>query len=712
MGQKNKGLELLFEPDSIAIVGASSKKGKVGHTLLYNIINSGYEGELYPVNIKGGEALGIKFHRSLDELPDGIDLAIIVVPAKFVEGVLKKCGKKDIGHVIIISSGFSEIGKDEMEEKLVKVAKKYGIRILGPNVFGIYSGNEELNATFGPTDIRKGNIALISQSGALGIAMIGMTSQQHLGLSAIVSVGNKSDIDDIDLLDYFSQDPLTDVIMIYMEGLKNGRDFLNTVQKISKDKSIVAMKSGRSEKGATAVASHTGSLAGSDKIFSAAFKQGGVLRANDLREAFAWSRTLSSTALPEKERAVIITNGGGIGVMAADAAEEYGVSLLDDQTFLKETFQDSIPPFGSTKNPIDLTGQAGREEYEKAMRAALESDEVGAVLGLYCETGITDPMETAKVMEELYQEYKDKKPMIFTFTGGEFVDECVDYLHKHNVPAFVETEDALSSMGALFKKKKYIERREDSSSITVPSDMDLEGVQEVIKSVVKRRISTLLEDDARRILKLAGIPMAKGKVVHSLNECIEAAEDIGYPVVLKVVSEDIIHKTDAGGLILDLQNRDELIEGYQAIYSNCKNKYPDAHIRGISVAEMIKGGEEVIVGGTTDASFGPVVMFGLGGVYVEILKDVQFRVAPINRREAKRMIGEINAFPVLVGARGQKRKDLDALADVIYRMSILMDRIEAISEIDLNPIKALDQGQGCKAVDVAITLDKEVTKNE
>ncbi len=704
MSSQERPLEGLFNPSSIAIIGASSKEGKVGHTLLHNVVNSDYEGDIYPVNLKGGEALGMEFKTSLDEIPDGVDLAIIVVPAKAVKGVLEKCGEKDIEHAIIISSGFSEIGEDKMERELVEVAEEHGIRLLGPNVFGVYSGSNELNATFGPTDVRKGNIALISQSGALGIAMIGMTSQQHLGLSSIVSVGNKSDIDDIDLLEYFAHDSLTDVIMIYMEGLDNGREFLETVKEISKEKAVVALKAGRSEKGATAVASHTGSLAGSDKIFSSAFKQGGVLRANDLREAFSWSRTLSSTPLPQNEKTVIITNGGGIGVLATDAAEDYGVKLLDDQTFLKETFEDSIPPFGSTKNPIDITGQAGREEYERAMRAALESDEVGAVIGLYCETGTTDPMETARVMEELHQEYKEEKPMVFTFSGGEFVDECVEYLHKNEVPAFVETEDALSSMGALFRKKRFIERREKMPPLEIPDDMDFEGIKDILEPIIDEGRTTLLEDEARRILDLAGIPMADGKVVHSLEECVETAEEIGYPVVLKVVSEDIVHKSDAGGLALDLQNKEEVIDAYQAIYSNCRNKYPNAHIKGISVAEMVEEGEEVIIGGTTDGSFGPVVMFGLGGVYVEILEDVEFRVAPITGREAKRMIGEINAFPVLVGARGQKRKDLDALAETVHRTSLLMDQVDAISEIDLNPIKALNQGKGCKSVDVAINL--------
>ncbi len=711
MPPEEKPLTGLFDPDSIAVIGASHTEGKVGHTLLSNIVSSDYDGEVYPVNPKGGEILDKEVYESIEELPSGVDLAVIVIPAKLVKDAVHECGEKGIKDCIVISSGFSEIGKVEMEEEVVKEAKKYGMRVLGPNVFGIYSAKADLNATFGPEDIKKGSIALISQSGALGIAMIGMTAEQYLGLSTIVSVGNKADIDDMDLLDHLADDELSEVIMIYMEGLDNGRDFIKKVEEMPEDKAVVVIKAGRSEKGATAVASHTGSLAGSDKIFTSAFKQCGVLRADGLREAFNWSRILSSSSLPTKENTVVITNGGGIGVLSADAAEENDVPLLDDQTFLNETFEDAIPTFGSTKNPIDITGQAGREEYEKAMRKALESDEVGAVVGLYCETGVTDPMETAKVMKKLHDEYKEEKAMVFTFTGGDFVDECVEWLRKEKVPAFTDTSDALSAMGALFKRKRYIERMEKREELTRP-DIDVDHIEKVIQKARQDGRITLFEDEAREILDQAGIPMAEGKIVNSLEGAVNAAEDIGYPVVLKVVSEDIVHKTDAGGIALDLQNKEEVIDAYQAILSRCKEKYPAAHIPGISVAEMLEEGEETIVGGTRDSSFGPVVMFGLGGVYVEILEDVQFRVTPISKKEARRMMGEINSFPVLVGARGQARRDLTALADVIYRMSFLMDEIDEISEMDLNPIKAFDQGEGCKALDVSITLKRKVKKNE
>ncbi len=708
MAEKEKDLIPLFEPDSIAIVGASSKKGKVGNILLSNIVNSGYDGVVYPINPKGGEIYGKEVYGSIEELPDGIDLGIVVIPAKYVREAVHKLGEKGIKHTIVITSGFSEIGNTDEENLIVEEAGKHGMRILGPNVFGIYSAKAELNATFGPSDVSKGEIALISQSGALGIAMIGKTAMQYLGLSAIVSVGNKADIDDMDLIDYFADDDESKVIMIYMEGLENGREFIDKVEsEIPPEKAIIVIKAGRSEKGATAVASHTGSLAGSDRVFSSAFKQAGILRADTINEAFNWSRAFSSTPLPENDKVVVITNGGGIGVLSADAAEKYGVDLLDDQTFLKETFEETIPPFGSTKNPIDITGQAGKEEYEKALRKAFESDEIGAVVGLYCETGTTDDGEVANAVKEIHDDFGNEKTAVYAFTGGEEVNDCIQWLRKNNISAYTETDDAMSSLGALYRRKRYLDRKEEMEDIDAP-DMDIESINEIINRAVSQGRVNLLEDEARKILDLAGIPMAEGRVVNTLEDAVKAAEEIGYPVVLKVVSEDIMHKSDAGGLALDLENEKEVVDAYQAIYSNCKSKYPNAHIRGISVAEMLKGGEETIVGGTWDNSFGPMVMFGLGGVYVEILEDVVFRVAPISKREARRMIGEINAFPVLVGARGQSRKDLDALADIIYRMSFLMDEVDDISEIDLNPIKAFDQGKGAKSVDVAISIKRKV----
>ncbi|MEF8832869.1 MAG: acetate--CoA ligase family protein [Candidatus Thermoplasmatota archaeon] len=703
MASKNDDLKGFFDPESIAVVGASRKEGKIGYTIFSNIKNSEYDGEAYPVNPKGGEILGEEIYESIQDLPDGVDLAVIVLPAKIVKDAIHECGEKGIEHVIVISSGFSEIGKVEEEEELVEEAKKYGMRVLGPNVFGIYSSTSDLNATFGPSQIEKGSIALLSQSGALGIAMIGKTAQQYLGLSAIVSIGNKADIDDIDLVDYFSEDEETDVIMIYMEGLDNGREFMNKVQKLPDDKTVVVIKSGRSEKGATAVASHTGSLAGSDRIFSSAFEQCGVHRAEDLKEAFNWSRVFSTSPLPQKDNTVVVTNGGGIGVLSADAAEKYDVKLLDDQTHLKETFEEAIPSFGSTKNPIDITGQAGKEEYERSLRKAFESEETGAVVGLYCETGTADPWEVAEAIKEVYEDHGDEKASVYTFTGGKEVKECVQWLRKHKIPAFTDTYECISSLGALFKKKRYLEREKEKKK-EIDLDIPIDEIRERLKEIRDEGRLTLLEQEAREILDLAGVPMPEGKVVKSLDRAVEIAEEIGYPVVLKVVSEDIVHKSDAGGIALNLENEEEVVDAYQAIYSNCRKNYPDAHISGISVAKMLEGGEETIVGGSRDSSFGPLVMFGLGGVYVEVLEDVEFRVAPINKKEARRMIGQIDSFPVLVGARGETRKDINALADVIYRISYLMNEIEEIAEMDLNPIKAFDRGEGCRAVDVAINL--------
>ncbi|RLF62842.1 MAG: acetyl CoA synthetase, partial [Thermoplasmata archaeon] len=376
-------LKYLFNPRHVAVVGASHKEGKIGHTVLKNIVESGYKGKVYPINPKGGEILGIKVHESISSIDGEIDLALIVVPASIAVSAVEECAKKGVKFAVVITSGFSEIGNIGAEKEMAEKARANGMRILGPNVFGIYSASAPINATFGPSKIRPGNIAVISQSGALGIAMIGKTADENMGLSTIVSIGNKADITEADIMSYVFNDEITKVIFLYIEGLENGREFMDLVKKKPDDMQIVAIKAGRSKVGARAVASHTGSLAGSDKIFDAAFKQIGILRAENLAEGFNWVATLAACPKPAGKNVVIITNGGGIGVLAADACEKYGVTLTSDMELLKKTFEDVMPKFGSYKNPVDLTGQAGGAEYREALERALNEDNIHAIIALY-----------------------------------------------------------------------------------------------------------------------------------------------------------------------------------------------------------------------------------------------------------------------------------------------------------------------------------------
>ena len=457
-------LEALFNPKSIAVIGASSKPGKIGYAIMKNLIEYGYEGKIYPVNIKGGEMeiSGRKFkvYKSILEVPDEVDMAVIVVPAKFVPQVLEECGQKGVKVVPIISSGFGELGEEgkKAERQLVETAKKYGMRILGPNIFGVVYTPAKLNATFGPTDVLPGPLALISQSGALGIALMGWTILEKIGLSAVVSVGNKADIDDADLLEFFKDDDNTKAILIYMEGVKDGRRFMEVAKEVSKKKPIIVIKAGRSERGAKAAASHTGSLAGSDTIYTAAFKQSGVLRALTIGEAFDWARALSNLPEPQGDNVVIITNGGGIGVMATDAAEEEGLHLYDDLEQLK-VFANHMPPFGSYKNPVDLTGMADGKSYEGAIKDALAHPEMHAIAVLYCQTAVLDPRELAEIIIREYNESGRKKPLVVAIVGGIEAKEAIDMLNENGIPAYPEPERAIKALSALYKwskwKKKY-----------------------------------------------------------------------------------------------------------------------------------------------------------------------------------------------------------------------------------------------------------------
>ena len=688
----------LFNPRHVAVVGASHHEGKIGYTVLKNIIDSGYEGKIYPINPKGGEILGKKVYSDIFAIEGEVDLALIVVPAIIAVDAVEACAKKGVKFAIVITSGFSEIGNIDAEKKMVEKAREHGMRILGPNVFGIYSASSPINATFGPSKIHPGNIAVISQSGALGIAMIGKTAEENMGLSTIVSIGNKADITEADIMSYVFNDDITKVIFLYIEGLENGREFMELVKSKPGNMKIVAIKAGRSKVGARAVASHTGSLAGSDKIFDAAFKQSGILRADSLEDGFNWVATLAACPRPAGKNVVIITNGGGIGVLAADACEKYGVALTSDMKLLKKTFGDVIPKFGSYKNPVDLTGQAGAGEYREALERALNEENIHAVIALYCQTDMTPLEPLMGTFLEMQKKYGSKKPIIYSFFGGEGTSEILEELKGKGIPAFDDVEDAVSSLNALYKA--YEEKEE---SEVVPVEIDESRIKRVIQSVAGDGRRQLLGTEAKEVMAAAGLDVPPFKVAKSIKEAVKAAEEIGYPVVMKVVSEDIVHKTDIGGVLLNIDDENEVVGGYEAIIRNCRQYAPKANIRGVEISKMVPKGVETIVGATTDNSFGKVLMFGLGGIYVEVLKDVAFRVAPVSKNEISKMVREISSYPLLLGVRGESKKDVDSVIDAIYRIGILVSRFPEISELDINPLVVYEKG--AKVLDARINIE-------
>ncbi len=684
-------MEELFNPKNVAIVGASHNPDKIGHIVVKNIVESGYKGKIYPINPKGGKILGLKVYKSILEVEEKIDLAIIAVPAKIAVEIIEDVAKKS-KFIVVITSGFSEVGNIEGERKLVEKAKKHNSRILGPNVFGIYSAKPPINATFGPSKIKKGNIAVVSQSGALGIAMIGKTAEENIGLSAIVSIGNKADITEVEILSYLFSDDLTKVVFLYIEGLENGREFLEIIRKKPPNKSIVVLKAGRSKAGARAVASHTGSLAGSDAIFDAAFRQVGILRANSLEDGLNWVTTIALSPPPKGKNVVIITNGGGLGVIAADACEKYGLHLFDDMEVLKKTFEDVIPEFGSYKNPVDITGQAGGKEYKKALERAFKEDSIHAILALYCDRG-NGIEEIKNALIEVHKNYANK-PILYTIFGATSI---VEALKKEKMPAFSDVEDAVSSLYALYK----VNEEKDEGKLE-EIKIDEEGILKIIEKAKKENRNKLLSHEAKEILRLANLDVPDFYLAKNIKEAIEFSRKIGYPVAMKVVSENIIHKTDVGGVILNIENDDEVVEAFEAIMENCKRKVPHAKIRGIEISKMLPKGIETIIGSTTDASFGKVVMFGLGGIYVEVMKDVSFRIAPVPKKEIKRMLREIESYPILAGVRGEKRKDINAIVDAIYKVGWLVYKIDEIVELDINPLMVYEKG--AKVVDARMVI--------
>ena len=692
----------LFNPRSVAVIGASHDEGKIGHTVLRNIVDSGYQGSIYPVNPKGGEILGYQVYENIGDIDDEVDLALVVVPAKIAVDVIRQCASHGVKFAIVITSGFSEIGNIGAEREMVTTAREHGMRILGPNVFGLFSAAASINATFGPSNIRPGNIAVISQSGALGIAMIGKTAEENMGLSTIVSIGNKADITEAEILSYVFNDDITDVVFLYMEGLDNGREFMDLVQQKPEGMNVVAIKAGRSEVGARAVASHTGSLAGADKIFDAAFRQAGVLRAESLEEGFNWVTTLSACPKPAGKNVVIVTNGGGIGVLAADACEKYGVSLLSDMEILEDTFGDVLPAFGSYRNPVDLTGQAGGGEYREALERALERDDIDAVIALYCQTGQSPLDPIRETFLDIQEKYGDVKPIVYSLFGGDQTDEVLHDLTTNGLPAFDDVEDAVSSLNALYRA--YAPREAQAAEDV---SFDEKRIAGVIERVAGEGRGQLLGTEAKEIMDALGLHVPPFRVARTIDEAVEAANDIGYPVVMKVVSEDIVHKTDSGGVLLDLENEGEVVEGYEAIIRSCRQHAPDANIRGVEVVKMVPEGVETIIGSTTDPSFDKTLMFGLGGIYVEVLKDVAFRVAPVSKKEIAKMIREISSFPLLLGVRGEGRKDIPAVIDAIYRVGMLVDRFPEISELDVNPLMVYEDG--AKVIDARINIEVEET---
>jgi len=698
-------LDAILKPKSVAVVGASATPGKIGYTVVDNLIKDGYTGKIFPINPSSSEILGLKTYASVLDVPEEIETAVITVPAKFTAAVVEECGKKNIKGLIVITSGFGESGRHDLEDEIVNIANQHGTRILGPNIVGVLSNSYKMNASFAPFLPLNGKASLITQSGALLIAIDASTYVRRVGFNKLISIGNMADIDFADFVEWLNEDPDTTCISLYIEGLKDGRRFIDVSRKTHKP--IIAIKSGVSEHGAAAAASHTGSLAGAAKVYSAALQQAGIVQASDLDNLFDRTLALSLQPPMKGDNLLVITNGGGVGVLATDAAERFGVPLKFAPKDVQEEMKKHMPEFGSAKNPVDLTGMAGTEWYYTTTMAAFPHAWVDGLVVLYCETAVSDPVDIAKGIKRAVDEtgLKDK-PICISFVGGEKSEAAMQWLVENGIPAYGAPDRAINAMAALREYARMKAIVSADASPCAPSNR--EKALKIIQSARADGRDSLTEIEAKEVFAAYGLPVTSTKLAKTEDDAVKLAYEIGYPVVMKIVSPDILHKSDAGGVKVNIKDETGVREAFRTIMKNAKAYKESARIHGIAIQEMAPWGTEVILGSVNDPTFGPTMMFGLGGIFVEVLKDVTFRVAPVATEQAARMLGEIRGAPILRGVRGEAPRDQAALAETICAYStMIVDLADEVSESDANPVLVYEEGKGVKVVDARIILKKK-----
>ncbi|MGV8027269.1 MAG: acetate--CoA ligase family protein [Anaerolineaceae bacterium] len=695
----------LLTPKSVAIIGASATPGKIGHTVVKNLIESKYEGNIYPVNPKADDILGFKCYQTISEIPGEVDAAIITIPAKFVLDSIKECGEKGVKGAIIITSGFSEVGEKALEEEVVKTAHSYGMRVLGPNIVGVLSNSDKFNGSFAPFLPLNGSGSLVSQSGALLIGIDAATFLRGVGFDKLISIGNMSDVDFADTIEWLDQDEKTKCISLYIEGFKQGRRVIEVAQKAQKP--IIGLKAGVSTHGAAAAASHTGSLAGASKIYNAAFKQAGIIWANDLNNLFDRTLALSLQPPMKGENLLVLTNGGGVGVLATDAAEKYGIPMKFAPEDVQVELKKHMPEFGSAKNPVDLTGMAGTEWYGETVKYSIQHPWVDGLVVLYCETAMTNPMEIAQsICKAVKESGITDKPVTVSYVGGEKSEKAMRWLVENGIPAYSAPDLAINAIAAL---REFALNKENNRGDSIETkNFDKKKALEVIQKARQDGRGALTEFEAKQVFEAYQMPVTHSIVSKSEDEAVRLAKEIGYPIVMKIVSPQILHKSDAGGVKVNIKDEAGVRSAYNQILQNAKAYNAAAEIHGVLVQEMAPMGTEVILGSVNDATFGPTVMFGLGGIFVEVLKDVTFRVAPFSKKQALEMMSEIKGAPILHGVRGELPRDVDALADTICKYAyMVLDLADEVSESDANPVLVYEQGKGLKVADARMILKKK-----
>ncbi|TGC08432.1 acetate--CoA ligase alpha subunit [Methanolobus halotolerans] len=695
-------LERMFDPNGVAVIGASRKEGKVGRAVLENLMANGIE-NIVPVNPNDGEILGLRAYKGILDVPKEkkVDLAVIVIPAKFVPEAIDQCGRAGIANVVVISAGFKEAGVEgaRLERECLEICQKYGVRMVGPNCLGIIDTGSGLNATFAANMAHKGNIALMSQSGAICTVALDWADRTNVGFSKFVSLGNKADLDENDFLEFFENDNSTAVISAYLEGVKNGPDFIKIAQSVTRSKPVIIVKSGRTSVGSRAVSSHTGTLAGSDAAYDAAFRQSGVIRADSLIEMLDLSRAFSAYPLPKGRNIAIVTNAGGLGILTADACSSAGLNIASFEESTINELRGTLPPAANLYDPVDVLGDASADVYAHALETVLADNNVDGIILLVSPQAMTEVTEIAEKIVDIIRD--SEKPILCNLAGGTRVSEGEATLQKNGIPNYPSLERAVTSMDALCTYYSIKDRKHSSPQ---QISVDKSATDAIIKDAVSNK-NRILGLESMDILSSYGIKVVDSRIVKTLPEAVGVSEEIGYPVVMKIVSSDISHKTDVGGIRLNLRHADDVERAYNSMMSDVHRYMPEARIAGVQVQKMVSGGKEVIIGMNRDPQFGPLLMFGLGGTYVEFLKDVSFSVAPVSTDEAKHMVSSIKTYPLIAGVRGEAPSDINSIIDALIRISQLVTDFPEILEFEINPLMVMQDGQGCVAMDVRFTID-------
>lgn len=701
-------LEELLRPKAIAVIGASRTPGKVGHAILSNLVTSGFEGTIVPVNPTTDEMMGLKCYKDPRDAGVKIDLSVVVVPNKGVKPALESSVAAGAKAICVITAGFKEVGKEgaAMEKDIAEYCQSRGVRLLGPNCLGLINTENNMNASFAVQMPKPGNISVISQSGALCTAILDWSMGRGVGLAKLISIGNKADLCETDLLSALAEDEQTKVIACYLESIMAGDEFIKVAEQVASIKPVVILKAGTTQAGGRAASSHTGSLAGADIAYGAAFRRAGVVRADNFEALFDYATALAMQPLPKGNRIAVITNAGGPGIMAADAVENLGMQVTALQTSISTALKEKLPAAASVANPIDVLGDADPERYAMALNAALDDDTVDSVIVILTPQAMSRPAETARA---IISSLRGNKPVLASFMGGSDVMPAREEFVAANLPDYPAPERAVAAVKAMCD---YASWRRRPPRIVTRFPVNRRRVERVLVRQARAKRSYVNEVDAKEILRAYDFNVMPGALARTDEEAVAVADRVGYPVAMKIVSPDIIHKSDMGGVKLGLSNANQVRDAYDLMILRIKRRVPNADLTGVYVEKMAKAGREVILGMHRDAQFGPMLMFGLGGIFVEVMKDVSFHLAPITAEEAMQMLVGTRSYGLLKGARGQAAVDLNAIAGALQRISQLVTDFPQIAEMDINPFIVSEVGTAPVVADARMVISGAEDKHE